>query len=76
MLLVIRHDCPSVLLLRVASVALMSTVIAGITGDARLNYIPKPDSTMDLAGIWTTCKDDLFHDTGSVTWPGTSGTYP
>jgi hypothetical protein len=54
----------------------MSTVIAGITGDARLNYIPKPDSTMDLAGIWTTCKDDLFHDTGSVTWPGTSGTYP
>jgi hypothetical protein len=35
-----------------------------------LNYIPAPDSTLDLAGTWTICKDDLFHDTGTVTLPG------
>ena len=29
-----------------------------------------PDSTIDLEGTWTTCKDDLFHDAGTVTWPG------
>ena len=45
-------------------------VIAGITGDVWLNYIPAPDSTLDLAGTWTICKDDLFHDTGTVTLPG------
>jgi hypothetical protein len=44
--------------------------LAGLTGDVWLDYIPAPASTIDLAGAWTTCKDDLFHDTGSVTWPG------
>ena len=45
-------------------------VITGMTGDAWLNYIPAPDSTIDLRGSWTACKTDLFHDTGMVTWPG------
>ena len=45
-------------------------VIAGMTGEAWLNYIPAPLTTIDLAGTWTTCKDDIFHDTGTVTWPG------
>jgi hypothetical protein len=45
-------------------------VIAGLTGEVWLNYIPAPETTIDLAGIWTTCQNDLFHDTGSVTWPG------
>ena len=45
-------------------------VIAGITGEAWIKYIPTPQATLDLAGQWTTCKDDLFHDTGSVNWPG------
>ena len=42
----------------------------GLTGDAWIIYIPKPAATIDLAGTWTACKDDLFHDTGTVTWPG------
>jgi hypothetical protein len=42
----------------------------GLIGDAWLDYVPKPVSTVDLAGAWTTCKDDIFHDTGTVNWPG------
>jgi hypothetical protein len=42
----------------------------GLIGDAWLDYVPKPVGTVDLAGVWTTCKDDIFHDTGTVTWPG------
>ena len=45
-------------------------VIAGLTGEVWLNYIPAPQATIDLGGTWTTCKDDFFRDTGSVTWPG------
>jgi hypothetical protein len=44
--------------------------IAGLVADVWIVYVPKPDSSIDLAGVWTTCKDDLFHDTGTVTWPG------
>ena len=44
--------------------------IAGVTGDVWLDYIPAPQATVDLAGTWTTCQDDLFHDTGTVEWPG------
>jgi hypothetical protein len=42
----------------------------GLVGDAWLTYVPKPVTTVDLAGAWTTCKDDVFHDTGTVNWPG------
>ena len=45
-------------------------VIAGMTGEVWLNYIPAPETTIALAGTWTTCQDDIFHDTGTVTWPG------
>jgi hypothetical protein len=44
--------------------------LVGLIGDAWIIYIPKPVTTIDLAGAWTTCKDDLFHDTGTVTLPG------
>jgi hypothetical protein len=44
--------------------------LAGITGDVWLDYVPAPQSTVDLAGAWTTGKDDIFHDTGTVNWPG------
>jgi hypothetical protein len=44
--------------------------IVGVTSDAWINYVPKPQVTLDLAGPWTICKDDLFHDTGTVSWPG------
>jgi hypothetical protein len=42
----------------------------GLTGDAWIIYVPKPVSSVDLAGPWTICKDDVFHDTGTVTLPG------
>jgi hypothetical protein len=44
--------------------------LVGLTGDAWIIYVPKPVSTIDLAGSWTLCHDDLFHDTGTVTVPG------
>lgn len=44
--------------------------LTGLVGSAWIIYVPKPVSTIDLAGQWTTCKDDLFHDTGSVPLPG------
>lgn len=42
----------------------------GLIGDAWIIFAPRPADTLDLAGPWTTCKDDLFHDTGTVTLPG------
>jgi hypothetical protein len=42
----------------------------GLCGDAWLIYQLKPVSSIDLAGPWTICHDDLFHDTGSATLPG------
>jgi hypothetical protein len=42
----------------------------GLIGDAWIIYIPKPAATIDLAGTWTICKDDLFHDAGTIAFPG------
>lgn len=44
--------------------------LVGLVGDAWIIYVPKPSATIDLAGAWTTCKDGLFLDTGTVTLPG------
>ena len=43
--------------------------LLGILGNVWIRHVPQPDSTIDLAGPWTLCKDDLFHDTGTVTLP-------
>jgi len=44
--------------------------LTGVIANAWFNYVPKPEGTIDMAGEWTTCKDDLFHDTGKVALPG------
>jgi hypothetical protein len=53
------------------AIEVMSTgELTGVVGNIWLKYVPKPVGTIDLAGQWTTCKDDFFHDTGMVTLPG------
>ena len=53
------------------AIEVMSTgELTGVVGNVWFNYVPKPQGTIDLAGAWTTCKDDFFHDTGTVTLPG------
>jgi hypothetical protein len=53
------------------SAEVMSTgQLTGVGANIWIKYIPKPQATIDLAGPWTTCNADLFHDTGTVSLPG------